>query len=784
MLSLSNKSRLVTLTLILVLITATASSALASRPGSTATIDGPVVARVYFASLADLNQLATRLDVWEVHHAAGYLVALLRPGETTALRQAGYRVEIEAEKTADLGRPHEPIPGQVSGIPGFPCYRTVEETYASLAQLAVDHPELAEWIDIGDSWEKVTPGGLAGYDLHTLVLTNQNIPGPKPILYLMTAIHAREYATAELATRFAEHLVANYGIDPDITWMLDYYEVHITPQANPDGRKIAETGTLWRKNTHTGCIFPSQRGVDLNRNSSFKWGGVGASSNSCAETYRGPSAASEPETQSIQNYVASIFPDQRGPGDSDPAPDDATGVFLTLHSYWPLVLFPWGWTTSPAPNNTQLETLGRKFGYFNHYTVCQSGEPGCIYQTSGTSDDWAYGELGVAAYTFEVGTEFFESCSYFENTLLPDNLPALLYAFKSARQPYMDPSGPESLDVVVWEFPSSAGTQMTLEATADDTRYDDGGWAGTEPTQAIAAARYSVDLPSWQAAATYPLDPIDGVFDETVENLQATVDTTGWTPGRHILFVESQDADGNWGVPSAVFLNITGGEFSPGLDPAESIGQADPGQTALYTLQLSNLGTAADTYDIQVSGNTWDTSASPDPAGPLNPGESLDLSIQVSVPISATIDMSDTATITAISQGDATKTATATLTTYVKPLYDLTLAPDSAGETSLPGDSITYTLTLTNTGVLADSYTLTVGGHTWDTVVDLPTSPLPAGDSAAVTVTVTIPADAPYGDSETVQVTLTSQGDPTQSATSSLTSAVWEQVIFLPVIYR
>jgi hypothetical protein len=178
----------------------------------------------------------------------------------------------------------------------------------------------------------------------------------------------------------------------------------------------------------------------LNRNSSSKWGGVGASSNSCSEII-GPSAASEPETQTIQNYVASIFPDQRGPGDNDPAPNDAMGVFMTLHSYAEEVLFPWGWTTTPPPNNTALETLGRKFGYFNHYKVCQSGENGCIYQTSGTTDDWAYGELGVAAYTFEVGTDFFESCSYFESTLLPDNMPALLYAFKAARQPYLDPPG-------------------------------------------------------------------------------------------------------------------------------------------------------------------------------------------------------------------------------------------------------------------------------------------------------------------------------------------------------
>ena len=46
---------------------------------------GPVVARVSFAGQADLNRLASALDVWEVHHAGGYLVALLRPDQVTAL---------------------------------------------------------------------------------------------------------------------------------------------------------------------------------------------------------------------------------------------------------------------------------------------------------------------------------------------------------------------------------------------------------------------------------------------------------------------------------------------------------------------------------------------------------------------------------------------------------------------------------------------------------------------------------------------------------------------------
>ena len=71
----------------------------------------------------------------------------------------------------------------------------------------------------------------------------------------MSAIHAREYATAELITRFAEYLVENYGTDPDITWLLDYNEIHLLLQANPDGRKHAETG-IYGARTPTNYCAP------------------------------------------------------------------------------------------------------------------------------------------------------------------------------------------------------------------------------------------------------------------------------------------------------------------------------------------------------------------------------------------------------------------------------------------------------------------------------------------------------------------------------------------------
>jgi hypothetical protein len=206
---------------------------------------------------------------------------------------------------------------------------------------------------------------------------------------------------------------------------------------------------------------------------------------------------------------------------------------------------------------TALKTLGRKFGYYNGYTVCQSPLPGCLYAASGTTDDWAYGQLGVASYTFELGTWFFESCDNFENTIWPSNLPALLYAFKAARLPYQNPSGPETVQVTTASA-VSAGVPLTLTALADDMRYASGG-RGEEPAQSIAAARYSVDAPSWiTGTTTYSLTASDGAFNSPAEHVRAVVETTSWTPGDHLLFVESQDADGNWGVPSATFVHVFG----------------------------------------------------------------------------------------------------------------------------------------------------------------------------------------------------------------------------------
>ncbi len=518
-------------------------------PDPNQTEDALLVVRVWYGSRADLERLAAELDIWEVRPEQGRLVAAVHNREYTWLQSLGYRVEIDWGLTylANNGDP----------IPGFPCYRTVEETYESMQELVAAHPNLATIEDYGDSWEKTMPGGNPGYDLLAIHLTNTAIPGPKPRFLLFGAVHAREYVTAETALRFAEWLVNHYGSDPDATWILDYNEIVISPQANPDGRKIAETGVLWRKNTDNddGCTNPSSWGVDLNRNYNFKWGVTGSSTNPCSETYRGPSAASEPETQAHQNLILSLFPDQRGPGDNDPAPITATGILISLHSYSELVLWPWGWTSAPAPNAADLQAIGVKFATYNGYTPQQSWY---LYPTSGTTDEYAYGQLGIAAYTFEQGTWFFQDCATFENTIYPDNFRALLYAAKIPHTPYLTARGPDALNVATTPMTVTQGTPVQVTATINDTQ---------NGNQAITAAELYVDVPDWAGGTAQAMAPSDGQFNSPVEGVEATLDTTSLALGRHVILVRGRDAGNYWGPYSAAFLDVVSGSITPTPTP-------------------------------------------------------------------------------------------------------------------------------------------------------------------------------------------------------------------------
>ncbi|TQV72765.1 hypothetical protein FLL45_14935 [Aliikangiella marina] len=561
-------------------------------------------------------------QIHEANHEQGYLILELSDEEIEQLKNFGFKIKpapdfihqrnirlqsIRERIERDAGSPGALI--EPLTIPGYACYETVEETLAEADAMVASNPNIAEFVDVGNSWRKNQ--GLGGFDIKVLKLTNKANTGPKPILFINSAIHAREYTTAPLNLAFAKWLFDGYQTNADATWILDHHEVHLMLQTNPDGRKQAETGISWRKNTNQNYCSPTSnsRGADLNRNFSFSWnstGGSGSSGNQCNSTYRGPSAGSEPETQAIESYVRSIFPDRRGPNVNDAAPLDTSGIHIDIHSFSELVLWPWGNTNNPAPNGSALATLGRKFAFYNDYFPQQSVG---LYPTDGTSDNVSYGELGVAAYTFELGTSFFQSCSVYQNSILPDNLPALIYAAKVVRTPYITPGGPDITGLTLSGAASSsgvpAGTLVNLSASSSDLGFNNQN--GTEATQNIVAAEYYIDIPPWQAGAiANGLNAGDGSFNQKTETLTGSIDTSQLTNGRYTVFVRAQDASGTWGAVSAVFLVISDEPPPPSSCPVGSVNFNSLALTSYSNQNNTNDTAVGDNGDsVTLTGNTW-----------------------------------------------------------------------------------------------------------------------------------------------------------------------------------
>ncbi|MEV4052390.1 M14 family zinc carboxypeptidase [Amycolatopsis sp. NPDC049688] len=329
-------------------------------------------------------------------------------------------------------------------------YRTVTAHENHLTQVAAAHPDLATKYTIGQSWKKTK--GQGGHDIQAICLTKKqagdctlSTTSPKPKFFLMAQIHARELSTGELAWRFIDYLADGYATDTTAKSIMDTTEVWVVPIANPDGVDIVASGgnspKLQRKNANNsrGSCTGTNIGVDLNRNSTFKWGGD--SNSACSETYQGVSAGSEPEVQALEKLARAIFPDQRGTGDNDPAPSTAKGTMITLHSYGNDIIIPWGFTQATSPNDAQYRRLGAKYAASNGYLV-GTNEETVGYDTTGTTDDFTYGVLGVASVTFEVGGSsgtcggFLPRYTCVDSTFWPKNKGALVTAAQAAAAPY------------------------------------------------------------------------------------------------------------------------------------------------------------------------------------------------------------------------------------------------------------------------------------------------------------------------------------------------------------
>jgi subtilisin family serine protease len=102
--------------------------------------------------------------------------------------------------------------------------------------------------------------------------------------------------------------------------------------------------------------------------------------------------------------------------------------------------------------------------------------------------------------------------------------------------------------------------------------------------------------------------------------------------------------------------------------------------------------------------------------------------------------------------------------------YGVELTPAEAAQSGDAGETVTYTLSLTNTGNYTDTFLLDASGNAWDVQLPFTSTMVASGESVPVAVAVTVPASALNGDTDTVTVTANSDSEPLAMAESVLTT--------------
>jgi len=484
------------------------------------------------------------------------------------------------------------IPRNQDTIPGFECYRSVSGIFGlmhTLVEKAKSIPALSvDMIDIGDSYLK-TENADEGNDIMVLKITGDGVEKrgmttEKGVFFMTCGIHAREYAPVELGARWAELLVNRYGVDIDITTVLDHTLIYIILESNPDGRTVAEayTNLYWRKNKRPGCGNTDRQGVDLNRNFPFNWGVAGgSSSDECSQTYRGASPASEPEVQAIIEYAKEVFPATQRKDFPElqlnvPYPETVRGIFIDIHSSGELIIWPWSFKNQKSPNDEGLQALARKIRGFNNYKLSGPELPGFLYISSGVTVEWFYGALGAAGFTYEVGTSFYQDCQEFENTIVPDNLPSFTYAAKVSTKPFSLSKGPDVVEISVEnKMNYRSGENVTITVTVSDSKLSPGCVVDCTSSQPISTITVTIDMHPYDLdevgngpnLIVFPVNDNSGTVTTKISFPLPSSDLL-WqytADQEHLIYIYGTDSDGYDGVVSVVNLSSTP---SPTNNPA------------------------------------------------------------------------------------------------------------------------------------------------------------------------------------------------------------------------
>ncbi|XP_013146080.1 PREDICTED: zinc carboxypeptidase-like [Papilio polytes] len=265
------------------------------------------------------------------------------------------------------------------------AYYDIDDIYKYLTNMSKSYPNLSELIVGGKTYQGRSILGLR-------INTPSQECTPKPVIFIESGIHAREWIAPATTTYFIKELLTSK--DANITALRDQFDWRIFPSVNPDGYHYSYTvDRLWRKtlSRSTNRCF----GADPNRNWNYNWGQYSSTHNPCDyQTYAGSRPFSEIETRTLAAYIQSI---------------DNMMAYISFHSYAAMLLLPYSDSTQHVHNYDDLVKVGKSsldYGYKVNQDKRYQG-PGTaaeiLYKASGGSMDWVRHALGTPlVFTYEL----------------------------------------------------------------------------------------------------------------------------------------------------------------------------------------------------------------------------------------------------------------------------------------------------------------------------------------------------------------------------------------------
>jgi len=345
----------------------------------------------------------------------------------------------------------------------------------------------------------------------------------------------------------------------------------------------------------------------------------------------------------------------------------------------------------------------------------------------------------------------------------PQLLPA--EGFTSAPMMVKSTAFKDNENTLIWSY-QTGGEVYSSPAVADGRVYV-GSWDGKvycfKDNENTLIWSYQTGDRVWSSPAIAGGRVYVGSYDDKVYCFKDNENTLIWsyqTDG----FVDSSPAvaDGRVYVGSVDGNVYCFGPVAPaqGVDVSISPDNQSglPGATLNYTVTVTNTGGLEDNYTLTIE-NTQPWSHTLDNYTFTNvlPGENRTTTLGVTVPIGAIGCTNDNVKVTATGTGVSDSD---TCIAHAEVVYGVKVSILPEYQEALIGETLDYTVTVTNTGNVDDNYNLTVvDNENWNPSI-VSSIAVPAFENQATTLTVTIPENA-IGCLLTV--TATSQGDNTKS---------------------